>query len=131
MSADPRAGALLYVEDEVLIQQLVECELRDAGFGLVLAADAEEALEILDSGRYQIQGLITDVNLGAGADGWAVARHARELISGLPVIYVSGKDGHEWTSSGVPNSVMITKPFVPTQIVVAISSLLNAAEPHN
>jgi len=37
MSADPRAGALLYVEDEVLIQQLVECELRDAGFGLVLA----------------------------------------------------------------------------------------------
>lgn len=104
MSADPRARGLLYVEDEVLIQQLVEHELRDAGFGVVLASAAGEALEILDSGQYELQGLITDINLGAGADGWAVARRARELISGLPVIYVSGKEGTNGRPTASPTA---------------------------
>ena len=31
---------------------------------------------------------------------------------------------HDWTSKGVPHSVMIAKPFAPAQVVVAISSLL-------
>lgn len=71
-----------------------------------------------------LDGLITDINLGDGPDGWQVARKARELVGGLPVVYVSAASEHEWTSHGVPNSVMVTKPFVPAQVVVAISSLL-------
>lgn len=53
------------------------------------------------------------------------------LNPGLPVVYVSGHDGHEWNVRVVPQSVLITKPFAPMQISVAISSLLNTTDPQS
>ena len=54
-----------------------------------------------------------------------MARKARELNPTIPVIYVSGKDGHDWSAQGVPQSVMIAKPFAVAQVVVAMANLLN------
>jgi len=122
---------LLYVEDEVLIQDLVESALQEAGFEVALALDGEAARDVLTERRENLRGLITDVNLPGGLDGWDVARQARELMNDLPVVYVSGGSPHEWTSKGVPNSIMIEKPFAPAQIVVAISTLINAAGPQS
>ena len=49
-------------------------------------------------------------------------------MNGMPIVYVSGASGSEWTSKGVPHSVMISKPFASSQIVVAVSSLINATD---
>ena len=124
MSTDPAAPVLLYVEDEFLIQDMLVTALEEAGFHVLVANDGNQALEILGSPVQALHGLITDINLGAGPDGWDISRKAREITSGLPVVYVSAASEHEWTSRGVPSSVMISKPFVPAQVVVAISSLL-------
>ena len=121
------APMLLYVEDEAITQDLVEASLREAGFDVLLASSGTEALKLLGPPN-GLRGLITDINLGDGPDGWEVAARARELTSGLPVVYVSGASEGEWTSRGVPQSVMIAKPFAPAQIVVAISSLLVSAD---
>jgi DNA-binding response OmpR family regulator len=128
MATDMAAPVLLYVEDEALIQEMLVDALEEAGFSVVTADDGEQAQEILASRSEERHGLITDVNLGDGPDGWDVARAGRELIAGLPVVYVSGASEHLWTSHGVPNSLMITKPFVAAQVVVAISSLLVVSE---
>src|SRR3954454_15465544 len=37
--------------------------------------------------------------------------------------------GGDWPSKGVPNSVLLTKPFAPVQLLTALSNLLNAANP--
>jgi two-component system, cell cycle response regulator CpdR len=47
----------------------------------------------------------------------------------MPVIYMTGTHVDEWASKGVPNSVLLSKPFAPAQIVTAISQLLNASPP--
>ena len=122
------APMLLYVEDEAITQDLVEASLREAGFDVLLASNGAQALKRLETSNGALRGLITDINLGDGPDGWEVAARARELTSGLPVVYVSGASEGEWTSRGVPQSVMIAKPFAPAQIVVAISSLLVSAD---
>lgn len=119
---------ILYVEDEIIIQQALASELEDAGFHVITADQGEEALELLSKHSQDLHGLITDVKLREGPDGWQVARRARELVSGLPVIYLSATCEEAWTSLGVPNSVMINKPFVAAQLIVAISSLLNLAK---
>jgi DNA-binding response OmpR family regulator len=62
-------------------------------------------------------------------DGWAVAQHAREIDPGFPVIYISGASAAEWPSKGVPNSIMLQKPFAPAQLLTAVSQLLNAGKP--
>jgi len=35
----------------------------------------------------------------------------------------------EWGSQGVPNSILLTKPFAPAQLVTAVSQLLNSGTP--
>ena len=132
MSAD-EADALampliLFVEDEVLISDMVVEALEEAGFSPLVASNGEAGMELLDQHGHEIRGLITDINLEMGMDGWDLARAAREQGSDLPVVYVSGASGHEWASRGVPNSRMISKPFAPAQVVVAIASLLVASD---
>ncbi|MEP6784680.1 MAG: response regulator [Sphingomonadales bacterium] len=122
--AEPQLPLLLYVEDELLIQNIVIDCLEDAGYRLVIADSGEEALKLLSAHRAELRGMITDINLGEGLDGWEIARTARQSIDGLPVVYVSAASHDDWSSQGVPGSVMIAKPFATSQLVVAISSLL-------
>ena len=71
--------------------------------------------------------LLTDVDLRPGKlTGCGVAKQTRELNPGLPVIYMTGDSADECSARGVPNSVLITKPFAPAQVVTALSQLLNA-----
>ncbi|MCL6251320.1 response regulator [Altererythrobacter sp. KTW20L] len=128
MNPDSAAPTLLYAEDEILIQEMLLGELEEAGFNVIVANSGPDALAVLNEQSDQLHGVITDVNLGDGPDGWDVARTARELVAGLPVVYVSAASEHEWTSKGVPSSIMIAKPFVPAQVVVAISSLLAVSD---
>ena len=72
---------------------------------------------------------MTDINLLGKLDGWEVARAAREIDPAIPVIYMTGTHGDEWASMGVPESVLLLKPFAPAQIVTAVAGLLNASPP--
>lgn len=76
----------------------------------------------------RVGGAVDIIGLGLEKTGWDVARRARELSPNLPVIYVTSVADEEWTSQGVPNSILISKPFAPAQITTAISQLLNAGE---
>jgi hypothetical protein len=42
---------------------------------------------------------------------------------------MSGAHAEDWAVKGVPNSVMLAKPFAPAQLVTALAQLLNAAPP--
>jgi hypothetical protein len=35
----------------------------------------------------------------------------------------------QWASNGVPNSIMLEKPFAPAQLITAVSQLLNVGGP--
>lgn len=115
---------ILVVEDDHLIQSIVEESLTDGGFEIVIASSGKNALELLDASEGKYRALVTHINLGPGkVDGWDVARHAREIDPVFPVVYMSGKDSGEWASKGVPNSIMLAKPFAPAQLVTAVSQL--------
>jgi DNA-binding response OmpR family regulator len=117
---------ILLVEDETDIRDVVATALEDAGFSVATAGRGEEAVAMLEAEAADYRALISDVNLGRGKfTGWDVAKRARELNDQLPVIYMTGGNAHEWASKGVPNSVLVTKPFAPAQIVTALSHLLN------
>ena len=118
---------LFLVEDEVLIQQMLEDALTDAGFKIVIAGNGTDAIAQLGDDASGFRAVITDIRLGTGPSGWEVAQRARELVHDMPIVYMSGDSGHEWASKGVPNSVMIGKPFASAQVVTAVSTLINDA----
>jgi len=119
---------VLLVEDDEATRLVIEETLGEGGFKVIVATNGDDALAALQSQNDTLRGLITDINLGSGPDGWAVARKARELCPDLAVVYMSGADGNNWSSQGVPHSTLIAKPFAPAQIITAIASLLNAED---
>ena len=109
---------------------MIEEALTDGEFETTIASSGEQAIGLLDAEEPEFRALVTDINLGKGVrDGWAVARHARENKPDLPIVYMTGDSADEWPSKGVPNSILLTKPFAPAQLVTAVSQLLNTATP--
>lgn len=120
--------SLLLVEDEALLLLSMSEVLADGGFALLEATSGHAAIEHLDGGG-EIHGLVTDIRAGAGPNGWDIARHARKLFPTIAVVYVTGDSFAEWSAEGVPDSVILQKPFADAQLVTAISTLLNCQPP--
>jgi len=121
---------ILVVEDDLLIQSVVENALKDGGFEIDIASSASQAIEKLDGADGKYRALVTDIDLGRDqVDGWEIARRAREIDPAFPVVYMSGASAENWASKGVPNSIMLSKPFAPAQLVTAVSQLLNEGTP--
>jgi len=120
---------ILIVDDDDSVQAIVEDALAEGGFEPAVAATGEEAVTLLRSDGANYRGLVTDIHLRGGMDGWEVARQARELNASFPVVYMSGAAAEQWASQGVPNSIMLEKPFAPAQLVTAVSQLLNIGGP--
>jgi CheY-like chemotaxis protein len=96
---------ILIVEDEKIIQDVLEAAFEDGGFAVAIVGSGEQAVAALDGRREAVQALVTDIDLGSRTTGWDVAKHARELIPDLPVVYVTGGEGHHWSSLGAQQRV--------------------------
>jgi DNA-binding response OmpR family regulator len=116
---------VLVIEDDETIQGIVEDALDEGGFEMAVAATGEEAITLIKGRQANYRALVTDINLLGRIDGWEIARAAREVDPAFPIVYMTGAAADEWASRGVPNSILLTKPFAPAQLVTAISNLLN------
>jgi DNA-binding response OmpR family regulator len=116
--------AILVAEDDQAIQTLVEATLEEGGFAPAIAASGEEAITLLQGQKMKYRALVTDINLLGRINGWEAAKRAREIDPTFPIIYMTAVAADDWVSRGVPNSVLLTKPFAPAQLVTALSNLL-------
>ena len=129
IALDQNIPIVLVIEDDDSIQTVVEDALSDAGFEPAIAPSGEEAVTLLKGMKNTYRALVTDISLRGKIDGWEVAQQARQIDPEFPIVYISGKSAAEWPSKGVPNSVMLPKPFAPAQLVTAIANLLNRTTP--
>jgi CheY-like chemotaxis protein len=120
---------ILVVEDEALIQEMVSEALLDGGFETEIVSSGEDAVALLKDHATKYRALLTDVHLRGKLTGWDVAKQAREINPEMPVVYMTGAGADQWPSHGVPNSVLLSKPFAPAQVVTAVSQLLNQVPP--
>jgi len=120
---------ILVIEDDPTIQAIIDEALCDGSYEPAVAASGEEAVTLLRSRLYHYRVLVTDIYLKGQLSGWDVARAAREIDPAFPVVYMTGAAAEQWAYRGVPNSILLTKPFAPAQLVTAISNLLNAGTP--
>lgn len=128
MSIETERPRVLLTDDEVLILDLVVEALQNAGYEVTTVLTGADALRVLSEHAAGFVGLVTDINFGDPPVGWAVASRAREINPTVAVVYMTGDSAHEWSACGVPNSTVVTKPFAPSQIAVAIANLLNKSD---
>jgi len=92
---DGPAGAtqrtVLVVEDEVVLRMAVSAHLRDAGFIVIEAVSADEAVELVSANR-AIQLVFTDVMMPGTMDGIELATWIGERYPEIRVLVASGVD---------------------------------------
>jgi DNA-binding response OmpR family regulator len=102
-------GSILVVDDEETFRESTCRLLRREGFECQPAKDADEAIESLRSGRFDL--LVADIRMPRNPD-LRVVREARELDSQMPVILVTGYPSVDTAIRSVEMSVVayLTKP---------------------
>ncbi len=117
---------LLLVEDEAPLRRLAERALTRAGHAVLVAEDAEQALELME-GAEQPAALVSDVSM-PGMDGLALARQLRQRWPGLPVLLLSGYAastiGSDLESEGI---LFVAKPYAPADLLAAVGRAMSVA----
>jgi DNA-binding response OmpR family regulator len=120
---------ILLVEGEDIVRETLDTALAEAGFQVIFAFDEQEATAELSLNQALYRAVITDVRKANGSGSWDVAQRARELVEEMPIIYINGEGSRDWFIKGVPNSLLISRPFLPAQVVTAVLTLLNTQTP--
>ena len=83
---------ILVVDDEPDLREILQCNLENAGYEVVTAASAEEAITLLSP---DIMLVLLDVMLG-GMSGFRMAEKMRkELHNDTPIIFLTAKDAEK------------------------------------
>ncbi|WP_374468572.1 response regulator [Phenylobacterium sp.] len=117
--------SILLVEDEPFVAELVEEALSEAGLEVKVARDDRAAFAALEGEARSFAALVTDVNLGPGANGFEVARRARELNADIKVVYITGHAAH-LARQGVADALMFPKPFDALELADRVRGLCDS-----
>jgi signal transduction histidine kinase/ActR/RegA family two-component response regulator len=129
-SPAPRASAgetVLLVEDNSEVREYAKSVLEELGYGVVEAADADNALNALrDAPRIDL--LFTDVVL-PGASGRELSGKALELRAGMPVLFTTGYTRNAIVHQGRldPRVHLLNKPYTQQDLARKIREVLDSS----
>ena len=113
-------STILVVEDDAIVRMLIVDVLEELEFSVLEAADAEEALAVVQNTGQVIDLMMTDVGL-PGMDGKQLATQVRELRPTVPILFASGYA----ESIEVPQGMhVIGKPFSIDQLRDKVKGIL-------
>lgn len=117
--------AILVVEDDESIANLLRINLNLAGFQPILARDGEEAIRKFDQDNVRL--VLLDLMI-PGKDGWEVLAYIQEKRRGeVPVIITSAKTQRADLEKGFSMGIVdyVTKPFDPLDLAEKIRHILS------
>ena len=114
-------ATVLVVEDETLIREFVAEELEEAGYAVVMANNADQAIAILEA-RQDIHLVFTDIDMPGSMDGLKLAAAIRDRWPPVHIIITTGKV----RPLEIPaNALFIPKPYVGKNVVAAMRTFEN------
>jgi len=116
---------VLVVEDEMLLRMCAVDMVEDAGYTPVEAADADEAVAILES-RSDIALMLTDVQMPGSMDGLKLAHAVHDRWPPIKIILVSGQ--LTLAEADIPvDSRFFGKPFAAQEMIAELQSMIGHA----
>jgi CheY-like chemotaxis protein len=91
MTSPSKTTAVLIVEDEPLVRFYAAQIVQEAGFAVIEAANADEAIAILES-RRDIRVVFTDMHMPGSMDGLKLAHAVRDRWPPIKIIVTSGRE---------------------------------------
>jgi two-component system, response regulator PdtaR len=116
---------VLVVEDEAFIRMDAVEILRVAGFDILEAANADEAIQMLER-HSDIRLIFTDIDMPGSMNGLKLAAAVRDRWPPVRIIATSGH--FKVQADDLPaDARFISKPYQPAQIISAVRELTSAA----
>jgi PAS domain S-box-containing protein len=127
-SANVRGGneTILVVEDDALVRKYVVTQIASLGYATLQAANAAEALKIVESG-VPIDLLFTDVIMPGGMNGRQLVEAATKLRPALRVLFTSGYTENAMVHHGRLDAgvLLLAKPYRKPQLARMIRTALS------
>lgn len=123
--ATSKGPVVLIVEDEFLLRMDAVDMIASAGFEVVEAANADQAIEILES-RRDITVVFTDIQMPGSMDGLKLARAIRGRWPPIKIVATSGRSNLGETD--LPEGGrFLSKPYSPLQVTGVLHELTDGA----
>jgi CheY-like chemotaxis protein len=122
---ETKGPVVLMFKDEFLLRMDAVDMIAAAGFEVVEAANADEAIEILES-RRDITVVFTDIQMPGSMDGLKLARAVRGRWPPIKIVATSGQlDVRE---TDLPEGGrFLAKPYSPIQVTGVLRELTSGA----
>lgn len=118
---------ILIAEDEFIIRLTIAEFLRDQGYDVIEAGNADEALDVLKAG-IPVSLVFTDVRMPGSMDGCALAQKVRAEWPATPVILTSAFSESLLSARSVSQDFVVPKPYRPQAVLAAIKALLGSSD---
>lgn len=112
---------VLVVEDEVLVRLTLADALRDHGYGVIEAANADEAITVLHSYAH-VDLVFTDIRMPGEVDGIGLARMVLDTYPNLKIVLASAYS----PALAMPSDVhgFVRKPYNLGEVLQRIRDLI-------
>jgi PAS domain S-box-containing protein len=123
---------ILVVEDDRLVRDYVNAQLRSLGYATLTAANAAEALAVIDRDA-AIDLLFTDVIMSGTMNGRQLADEAVRRRPSLKVLFTSGYTENAIVHHGRldPGVLLLAKPYRKSDLARMIRTAIETAMSHN
>jgi CheY-like chemotaxis protein len=123
MSATDAVPAILVVEDEMLVRMFAVDALEDAGFRVIEAGSATEAIQGLRDAP-DVRAALVDMGL-PDRQGDQLAAEIHALRADLPIVIASGRSGRELRDrfAGDQRITVLVKPYTADLLLDALASV--------
>jgi CheY-like chemotaxis protein len=112
---------ILFAEDEAFSRRWMAAWLRRIGYDVSEAKDGAEALDLLDTCRFDL--VLSDIRMPR-VDGLAVLTHLRSITPQTPFIVLSAYPNDADRLSGMFGAIIMKKPVILEELETKIRSLL-------
>ena len=112
---------VLVVEDEPVLRMSAADMVEDAGFEALEAANAKQAIQLLES-RGDIRVILSDIDMPPGMDGMELVAIVRRRWPPVSIILVSGHV--DLGNVDIPKGgKFFSKPYRPSEIIAALHQM--------
>lgn len=126
VQADQFTGTILVVDDEELIVDFIKLTLKFSRYKVLSALNAKDAMDICRAYDGPVDMALLDISLH-GSSGPDLGRSLREMLPGLPIVYMTGFADEDLDRFGVDStSGLLLKPFVARQVMDKVREVLSA-----
>jgi two-component system CheB/CheR fusion protein len=129
-SAVKKTGAILVIENDSQVRDLLYLSLEDEGHRVEAGRDGLTAMELVEAGAIRPDIILTDYNLPSGMNGLDVIRNIRELFNReIPAIILTGDISTDALRNiASQRCVKLNKPVKPKELKSVIQRLLTTPQ---